>query len=335
MAVSFLTAVQLKLVIIVCKRTINAGEGAMFDWNDIRYFLALQRSGKLLAAARQLRTTHATVARHIEQLERQLGQPLFVQQPDGYQLTAAGRQLLPLAEQLENTASRMQDEARVGHVEVAGLVRLGAPEGLGSLFLSRHLPRLMALYPALEIDLVSVPRFVSITNREVDIAIALERPQANMVVTRKLTDYCLGLYATPAYLDAHEPIREREDLAGHPIVGYVDDLLFSRELMFHRGLCRNPLINLRCTSVVGQQQAALADGGIAVLPYYLTYDDARLRQLLPELRIIRSYWISGRSDIRRTLRYRVVWDFVVDVCQSMQWLLLQQPTQQNESIDAG
>ena len=40
----------------------------MFDWNDIRYFLALQRSGKLLAAARQLRTTHATVARHIEQL---------------------------------------------------------------------------------------------------------------------------------------------------------------------------------------------------------------------------------------------------------------------------
>ena len=71
----------------------------------------------------------------------------------------------------------MQDEARVGHVEVAGLVRLGAPEGLGSLFLARHLPRLMARYPALEIDLVSVPRFVSITNREVDIAIALERPQ--------------------------------------------------------------------------------------------------------------------------------------------------------------
>ena len=98
------------------------------------------------------------------------------------------------------------------------------------------------------------------------------------MVTRKLTDYCLGLYATPAYLDAHAPIREREDLAGHPIVGYVDDLLFSRELMFHRGLCRNPLIHLRCTSVVGQQQAALADGGIAVLPYYLTYDDARLRR---------------------------------------------------------
>ncbi|WP_434629524.1 LysR family transcriptional regulator [Chromobacterium sp. CV08] len=303
----------------------------MFDWNDVRYFLALQRSGKLLGAARQLGTTHATVARHIAALEAVLGQPLFVQQADGYTLTAAGRQLLPLAESLENTASQMLDSGRHGHAEVSGLVRLGAPEGLGSLFLARHLPALMARYPGLEIDLVSVPRFVSITSREVDIAIALERPQANLVVTRKLTDYCLGLYATPAYLAAHPAIREREDLNGHAILAYVDDLLFSRELMFHHGLCRNPSMPLRSTSVVAQREAALADGGIVVLPYYMTFDDARLTQILPEVRIVRSYWISARSNIRRTLRYRVVWDYVVELCQRMQWLLLQE--EQNRSTE--
>ncbi|OHX14201.1 LysR family transcriptional regulator [Chromobacterium sphagni] len=304
----------------------------MFDWNDVRFFLALQRCGKLLGAARQLGTTHATVARHIAALEAELGQPLFVQQADGYMLTAAGRNLLPLAESLENTASQMLDHARRGHAEVSGLVRVGAPEGLGALFLAKHLPVLMARYPGLEIDLVAVPRFVSITSREVDIAIALERPQANLVVTRKLTDYCLGLYATPAYLAAHPPIVEREDLNGHAILAYVDDLLFSRELMFHHGLCRNPSMPLRSTSVVAQREAALADGGIVVLPYYMTFDDARLAQILPELRIVRSYWISARSNIRRTLRYRVVWDYVVELCQNNQWLLLQQPSPQNESI---
>lgn len=306
----------------------------MFDWNDVRFFLALQRCGKLLGAAKQLGTTHATVARHIAALERVLGQPLFVQQADGYTLTAAGRQLLPLAESLENTASQMLDGARKGPAEVSGVVRLGAPEGLGALFLARHMPALMARYPDLEIDLVAVPRFVSLTSREVDIAISLERPQANLVVTRKLTDYCLGLYATPSYLAAQPAIHEREDLNGHAILGYVDDLLFSRELMFHHGLCRHPRIPLRSTSVVAQKEAALTDGGIAVLPYYMTYDDPRLQHILPDLRIIRSYWISGRSNIRRTLRYRVVWDYVVELCQRMQWLLLQQPIQQNGSIDA-
>jgi DNA-binding transcriptional LysR family regulator len=42
----------------------------MFDWNDLRFFLELQRSGRLLTAARRLNTTHATVARHIEAIEK-------------------------------------------------------------------------------------------------------------------------------------------------------------------------------------------------------------------------------------------------------------------------
>ncbi|MDF5978862.1 LysR family transcriptional regulator [Pseudomonas aeruginosa] len=42
----------------------------MFDWNDLRFFLELQRSGRLLTAAKRLGTTHATVARHIENIER-------------------------------------------------------------------------------------------------------------------------------------------------------------------------------------------------------------------------------------------------------------------------
>jgi DNA-binding transcriptional LysR family regulator len=74
----------------------------------------------------------------------------------------------------------------------------------------------------------SPPRFVSIPNREAEISIHLERPSVDQLVTRKLTDYRLALYASRAYLDRHPPIEKREDLAAHAWIDYVDDLLFSQ-----------------------------------------------------------------------------------------------------------
>ena len=68
----------------------------MFDWNDLRVFLEVQRHGRLLTAARSLGVSHATVARHLEALERALGSQLLVQQASGYQLTPAGQALLAL-----------------------------------------------------------------------------------------------------------------------------------------------------------------------------------------------------------------------------------------------
>jgi DNA-binding transcriptional LysR family regulator len=76
----------------------------MFDWNDLRYFLELQRSGRLLTAAKRLNTTHSTVARHIEAIEQPLGTALFVQHAQGYELTPAGQALLKHAEAMENVA---------------------------------------------------------------------------------------------------------------------------------------------------------------------------------------------------------------------------------------
>lgn len=79
---------------------------------------------------------------------------------------------------------------------------MGVTEGLGIMFLASRLRGLFERYPGLEVELVAVPRFVSILNREAEISIHLERPNADMLVTRKLTDYRLALYASQAYLTA-------------------------------------------------------------------------------------------------------------------------------------
>ncbi|HBP1402574.1 LysR family transcriptional regulator [Pseudomonas aeruginosa] len=293
----------------------------MFDWNDLRFFLELQRSGRLLTAAKRLGTTHATVARHIENIERDLGTQLFAQHTGGYQLTPAGQALLKHAEAMENTALLAQEEMSQS-ISPLGQIRIGVTEGLGSVFLAPRLAQLMHHYPGLEVELVSVPRFVSITNREADIAISLDRPSADLVITRLLTRYRLALFASPAYLEQAPPLRDRDDLGRHQWIGYVDDLLFSQELMFHHSFCRHPQVVFRSTSVVAQQQAAQAGIGLAILPHFMGSRDPLLVPVLPEESIQREYWMSTRRELHRSVRLRVVWDFLLELCQREREVLL-------------
>ena len=70
----------------------------MFDWNDLKYLLAVARHGSTLAAARKLRVNQATVQRRLIELEARLKLRLVERSPSGYRLTAAGSTVLPAAE---------------------------------------------------------------------------------------------------------------------------------------------------------------------------------------------------------------------------------------------
>lgn len=293
----------------------------MFDWNDLRFFLELQRSGRLLTAAKRLNTTHSTVARHIETIEQSLGTALFVQHAQGYELTPSGQALLKHAEAMENVALLAQEEITQA-IAPLGKIRLGVTEGIGIMFLTPRMGSLYERYPGLEVELVAVPRFVSILNREAEISIHLDRPNADLLITRKLTDYRLALYASQDYLARAPALLHRDDLSQHNWIGYVDDLLFSEELLFLNNFCRTPNVIFRSTSVIAQQQAARAGLGIAVLPNYMAKDDPQLVRVLPEETIQRSYWISTRRELHKSVRLRVVWDFLLALCASEQGVLL-------------
>ncbi len=79
----------------------------MFDWNDLRYFLAVASGGSTLAASRTLRVSQTTVARRIAALEQALGFPLFEKRQAGYALTPAGEELLARAGQVESARQRL------------------------------------------------------------------------------------------------------------------------------------------------------------------------------------------------------------------------------------
>jgi len=288
------------------------------DWDHLRYFLELARTGTLAAAARRTGVEHTTVARRIQQLEKRIGAPLFVREAAGHRLTEAGRQLLPSVEAMETAALGVEHVLGLdaGSSGPAGLVRVGATEGFGTLILAPHLGLLTQRHPHLSIDLLAVPRMLHLSRREADIVISLERPKQGSVIVTRLTDYTLMLYGQREYLARRALSTRKEDLREHEFVNYVDDLLFSKELQFLEDVFPPARFTLRSTSIMAQYQAVRAGAGLAVLPAFLADRDTLLARVLPrQARFTRTFWMSMPAEGKHQARIQAVWAFLKEVGQ--------------------
>lgn len=281
-----------------------------FDWNDLRFFLEVARIGTLSGAARALGTDHATVSRRINALEHALGQTLFHRSLAGYALTPAGESLLVHAEQMEVLALRSSADSQQPGAAMAGVVRLTTADGFGNFILARHLSRFAAGHPRLTLQLVPIQQIQAQAQREGDIAVTLA-PGGPRFASERLAEYGLGLYASPAYLAAHPPLEGREALRPHRLVGYIEDLLFSRELDYLDEVLPGLRAQIQCSSLLGQAEATQAGAGICVLPHYLARRRTGLVPVLPDMVALRRcYWLNTAPGAERVPRIRAVADFL-------------------------
>lgn len=286
------------------------------DWDHARIFLAVARTGQFLAAARQLRLDHATVGRRISALEADLGVKLFERRTTGCALTPAGERFSVAAECMEAEMLRARSDLGDAEVEVAGTVRIGAPDGFGTLFLSQRLGALIARHPRLTVQLVPLPRTFSLSKREADIAIVIDRPEEGRLHVRKLTDYTLGFYAAEAYLATHAQPHTVDDLVAHTLVTYVQDLQFAASLNYFPEGFEPRFRRFECAGVLGQFEAVRAGAGIGILHDYHARRDPALVRILPEMRIERAYWLLTHDDTRTLARVRAVADFITEEVQA-------------------
>lgn len=291
------------------------------DWNDLRYFLAVARLGRLSPAARRLQVEHSTVSRRIEGLERTMGTRLFSRHREGLILTEAGHALLPMAEQVEATVAVVSEQLSGQDASVNGEVRLGTPEGLAVCFLTPHLKPLLDAYPHLTVELLALPRLANLASREADLAVTLEPPRRGPYVVARWTDYRYFIYGSRDYLDQHEPITTRADLARHSFVAYIDDFLLSQELHFLEKLCETPKLRFCSTSMLAHKEAVLAGVGLAVLTPYISAGDPRLVKVLPdEAHFQHTFWLAAHTDRLRLKRVRLVWDYLMTLAATYRHL---------------
>lgn len=282
------------------------------DWDRIRIFLAVARHGQILGAARQLGVNHATVARQLSALEEEFGTRLVDRQTTGSVLTPAGEKLLRHAERVESELLQAASSLSGTTEALTGAVRVGAPDGFGNYFLARRLGALAGRHPQLTIQLVPLPRTFSLSRREADIVVTLDRPKQGRLIVRKLTDYTLSIYAAADYLVRHRPIAARDDLAGHLFVTHVEDFVYSRALDYAAELGRLMHRHYECGSVVAQMEAVRAGCGIGILHDYAALQYPELVRILPALRFTRTYWLMSHPDTHDTRRVAEVYAAITD-----------------------
>lgn len=282
-----------------------------FSWDDLRFFLAVARAGRLTLAAQRLGVDHATVSRRVQALEAALKATFFNRSPKGYALTPHGERLLEIAEAMETAALTAQSDVSNANLSLSGAVRIGAPDGFGTFFLASRLAQFCETYPDLDVQLVAMPRSFSLSKREADIAISLTRPEQGRVYARKLTDYSLSLYASKTYLARHSTIANAADLRNHRIIGYIQDLIFTPELDYLRHLGKGLKAQITSTNLVAQRNATLAAAGLCILPDFMVNEDSRLSRVLPdEMRLTRSFWLVVHAEMRELARIRAIIDYI-------------------------
>ncbi len=286
------------------------------NWDDLKLFLTVSRQPKLELAAASLKLDATTLSRHLRRLETALGKTLFERTRRGHILTAQGEALLEHAEAMESATLAIQ-QASENDQEISGKIRLGVTEGFGTAVIAPALAAFHKLYPAVEIDLIALSGYVSVSKREADMSILLARPQTGRLRVRKLTDYKLSLYASQSYLADNPAIHSVEDLSEHTLIGYVEDLIYAPQLRYFGDVLPGLHPQIASPSILAQCEMALAGTGLCILPKFLASQKPDLVEILADdIEVTRSFWMSIHEDVKDFARIRLMSDFLVDLIKT-------------------
>ena len=280
------------------------------DWDKLQYFLFVARHGTLARAGAALHVDATTVSRQISALEAALQQTLFERAPTGFVLTASGRALVPHAEAMAAAAARIHSGQSEGSA-LSGQLRVSVSEGFGNSFIAPRLAGFVAAHPELDIDLVASSGFLNPSRREADMAVLLARPRKGPLITRKLSDYSLGLYAPTDRLDWQEAVAAAPlARAGIPVIGYMPDILYAPELDYLGEIEPGLRANVRSSSILAQRRMIAGGAGVGVLPCFLAGDDPALVRVRPDQTIARAFWLALHRDVAPQPRIRAFIDWL-------------------------
>lgn len=295
----------------------------MFDWNDLRYFLAVAQHSSTTAAGRALKVDQSTVQRRIAEFERRIGQPLVKRHPTGYRLTEFGEQLVPHAQRVEQAMLALQQHVGNAQREITGVVRMTCPEPLVyRITSSTLLERFHARYAGVKVEFVMSDRYLDLTKGEADVALRSGDTEDNALVGRKIADSVWAVYASRKYIERHGSPQRIEDLADHALVGFEDGMAKHRAARWLRETVPDGKVVARNDSVLGLVYSVKASVGLAALPTAIGDAEPDLVRVLgPIPELARSWRILTTPELRRTPRVAAFFDFIVEEVETLRPIL--------------
>jgi DNA-binding transcriptional LysR family regulator len=283
-----------------------------WQWDDVRFFLAVARAGSLSAAARALGVGHVTVGRRIALLEKRLGVTLLNRTPDGFATTSAGEAILRQCTAMETAALDLERIAAGRDMLTTGVVRVTTTEALAYQILAPLIAALRHAHPELQVDLIVGVRSLDIARRDADLAVRFARPSASDLVCRRLGDVGFSLYASRRYLAKSGTPERGHGLGGFDLIGFTGSPAAMRPFFMGESL-DGARIALRCDNPLIQLRVAADGAGIAELACFLGDSSPELVRVWPnEAPARRTAWLILHQHMRRSARVRTVSAAITD-----------------------
>jgi DNA-binding transcriptional LysR family regulator len=286
--------------------------GMNFDWNDLRYFLAVARAGSTLAASKRLKVSQATVSRRVSILEEALGALLFTRQPAGYSLTPRGQALLSAAETVEQAVMGFADQAAAETRRLTGTIKLTTVEAAANEWVLPAIAGFRLDHPDVQIEVITSDLYLDIARGEADIAIRFgEKPTQESLVVRHLIDLDVSFYATRRLVDRLGLPTSLADIDRYPLVIMSDDRtgFFSNWYAAH---LQGAQVGHKANTLMGIYAGVRAGLGAAIMPCLMGDDDAELVRLLPPIpELTNPGWMVTTEQARQQPHVRALIDALV------------------------
>ncbi len=238
----------------------------MYEWSDLRIFLAVAREGSTLAASRSLCINQTTVSRRIQVLEHGLGLTLFQRDTRGCVLTSQAKELVARAEAVEVAAQDVETEARRLTRDLSGVIRVTAPESIMTHIISPLITVYRENRPEVRFDYLSAEHRLNLEKGEADVAFrATLTPTGDTLIAQRLPDIIWSVYCAESYAARYGKPSGPQDLKDHLTVAYGERLAgrhFSIEFMKH--VCVDK-VAATCNSIPNMAGALRAGLGVGLL----------------------------------------------------------------------
>ena len=270
----------------------------------------------------ELAVNQTTAGRHLGQLEEALGTRLFDRLPDGFVLTAAGHELLPIAERMEAEALALERLTKGRDRKTEGLVRITTTEALGSRYLMPRMAGFRERYPSVRVDVLTAFRALNLSRHEADVALRILPTTQSSLLVRKAGAIAFAVYAGRGYVERRGAPRTSADLARHVLLGFDESLDASPEAKWMHDATGGRPYALRSNSTNTLLAGVRADLGVAILPCFAAdREEGVLRVLTGGTVVSRDIWLVVHKELARIPRVRVVMKFLADTLRADATLL--------------
>jgi len=282
----------------------------VFNWNDLKYFLAVASHGSTIAAGKALGLSQSTVHRRLSELETRIGRPLVTRHTSGYRLTEFGNDLQVYAEHVEAAIKELEQHVADESRDRSGVIRVTCPEPIVQR-MTALIDRFHERHPKLRVEFVMSDRYLDLLKGEADVAFR-SGDTDDELVGRKLADSIWAVYASRGYIERHGKPERVEDLSHHRLVSLDESMSGHRVVKWLKEAVPDAKIVARNNSMLGLVYAVKSGVGVGPLPTAIADTEPDLVRVLgPIPELVRSWRLLTHPDLRRTPRIAAFFDFIV------------------------